>query len=76
MLEVHQGGGANPVASPINDGVGVRNATMRTTDARGQWWGPVLRLPKEVREDEEAPGVVEVWWGEETQGKRTGVQFG
>ena len=23
------------------------NATMRTTDARGQWWGPVLRLPKE-----------------------------
>ena len=23
MLEVHQGGGANPVASPPNDGVGV-----------------------------------------------------
>ena len=23
MLEVHQGGGANPVASPTNDGVGV-----------------------------------------------------
>ena len=24
----------------------VPNATMRTTDTRGQWWGPVLRLPK------------------------------
>ena len=24
------------------------NATMPTTDTRGQWWGPVLRLPKEV----------------------------
>ena len=23
MLEVHQGGGANPVASPTDDGVGV-----------------------------------------------------
>ena len=53
-----------------------RNATMRTTDARGQWWGPVLRLPKEVREDEEAQGDVEVLWGEEKEGKRTGVQFG
>ena len=52
------------------------NATMRTTDARGQWWGPVLRLPKEVREDEEVQGEVEVWWGEEKEGKRTGVQLG
>ena len=52
------------------------NATMRTTEARGQWWGPVLRLPKEVREDEEAQGDVEVWWGEEKERKRTGVQFG
>ena len=25
--------------------------TMRTTDARGQWWGPVLRLSREVQED-------------------------
>ena len=41
------------------------NATMRTTDARGQWWGPVLRLPKEVQEDEEAQGKAECWWGEE-----------
>ena len=49
------------------------NATMRTTDARGQWWGPVLRLPKEVREEEEAQGDVEVWWEEEKEGKRTGV---
>ena len=24
------------------------NATMRATDARGQWWRPVLGLPKEV----------------------------
>ena len=52
------------------------NATMRTTDARGQWWGPVLRLPKEVQEDEEAQGEVEVWWGEEEEGQRTGVQLG
>ena len=52
------------------------NATMRTTDTRGQWWGPVLRLPKEVREDEEAQGDDEVWWGEEKEGKRTGVQLG
>ena len=52
------------------------NATMRTTDARGQWRGPVLRLPKEVQEDEEAQGGMEVWWGEEKEGKRTGVQLG
>ena len=52
------------------------NATMRTTDTRGQWWGPVLRLPKEVREDEEAQGDVEVWWGEEKEEKRTGVKLG
>ena len=49
---------------------------MRTTDARGQWWGPVLRLPKEVQEDEDTQGGVEVWWGEEKEGKRTGVEFG
>ena len=52
------------------------NATMRTTDTRGQWWGPVLRLPKEVQEDEEAQGEVEVWWEEEKEGKGTGVQLG
>ena len=52
------------------------NATMRTTDTRGQWWGPVLRLPKEVQEDEEAQREVEVWWGEEKEGKGTGVQLG
>ena len=51
-------------------------ATMRTTDARGQWWGPVRWLPKEVQEDEEAQGGVEVWWGEEQEAKRTGVQMG
>ena len=51
------------------------NATMRTTDARGQWWGPVPRLPKGVRKDEEAQGEAEVWWGEEKEGKRTGVQL-
>ena len=38
-----------------------RNTTKRTTNTRGQWWGPVLRLPKEVRGDEEAQGDVEVW---------------
>ena len=32
------------------------HATMRATDARGQWWGPVLRLPKEVQEGEEGQG--------------------
>ena len=36
----------------------------------------MLRLPKEVREDEEAQGDVDVWWGEEKEGKRTGVQLG
>ena len=51
-------------------------AAMRATDATGQWWGPVVRLPKEVQEGEEAQGEVEVWWGEEKEGKRTGVQFG
>ena len=51
-------------------------ATMRTTDARGQWWGPILRLPREVQEDEEAQEGVEVWWGEEEMGKRAGVQIG
>ena len=52
------------------------NASMRTTDARGQWWGPVLRLPKEVQEEEEPQGEVEVWWGEDKEGQRTGVQSG
>ena len=46
-------------------------ATMRTTDARGQWWGLVLRLPREVQEDEEAQEGVEVWWGEEQEEKRS-----
>ena len=53
-----------------------QTATMRTTDARGQWWGPVLRLPKEVQEDEEAQEGVEVWWVEEQEGKRAGVRIG
>ena len=47
-------------------------ATMRTTDARGQWWGPVLRLPTEVQEDEEEQGVMEVWWGRNRRGKGQG----
>ena len=54
----------------------LRNATMRTTDTRGQCRGPVLRLPEEVQVDEEAQGDLEVWWGEEKEGKRTGVQLG
>ena len=52
------------------------NMTMRATHARGQWWGPVLRLPKEVQEDEEAQGEAEVWLGEKKEGTRTGVQLG
>ena len=44
-------------------------ATMRTVDARGQWRGPVLRLPREVKEDEEAQEGVEVWWGRNRRGK-------
>ena len=39
-------------------------ATMRTTDARGRCWEPVLRLPREVQEDEEAQEGMKVWWGE------------
>ena len=51
-------------------------ATMHTTDARGQWWGPVLRQPREVQEDEGAQGAIGVLWGEEQEGKRIGVQIG
>ena len=35
----------------------------------------MLRLPREVQEDEEAQGGMEVWWGEEQEGQRTGVQM-
>ena len=51
-------------------------ATMHTTDVRGQWWGPVLRLPREVHEEVEAQGDMEVRSEEEEEGKRTGVQIG
>ena len=44
------------------------NATMRTTEVRGQWWGPVLRLPREVHEDKEAQGDMEARWGERHEG--------
>ena len=50
-------------------------ATMRTADVRGQWWGPVPRLHREVQEDEGAQGDMEVQWQEEQEGKRTGVQM-
>ena len=43
-------------------------ANMRTTDARGQWWGPMLQLPKEVQEDEEAQ-VSRSGWGRNRRGK-------
>ena len=33
-------------------------------------------LPREVQEDEEAQEGVEVWWGEEQEGTRAGVQIG
>ena len=51
-------------------------ATMRTTDASGQWLGPVLRLPREVQNDEEAQGDMEVWSGVEQEGESVGVQIG
>ena len=37
-------------------------ATMRTTNVRGQWWGPVLRLLREVQGNDEAQGGMEVGW--------------
>ena len=51
-------------------------ATMRTTDARGHRCGPVLRLPREVQEGEEAQEGIEVWWEEEQEGKRAGDDIG
>ena len=51
-------------------------ATMRSTDARGQWRGPLLRPPREVQEDGEAQEGMEIWWREEKEGKRAGVQIG
>ena len=51
-------------------------AAMRTTDVRGQWWGPVLQLPREVHEDEEAQQDADVWWGEEHEGSMAGVKIG
>ena len=38
--------------------------------------GLVLGLPREVQEDEEVQGGMEVWSGKEREGKRTGVQIG
>ena len=75
MLEVHQAGQV-PLPVLRMTAWAFPNATMRATDARGQWWGPVLRLPKEVQEGEEAQGEVEVLWGGEKEGKRTGVELG
>ena len=51
-------------------------ATIHTMDVRGHWWGAVLRLPREVHADKEAQGDMEVWWGEEHEGNRAGVQIG
>ena len=48
-------------------------ATMRTADVWRQWWGPVLRLPREVHEEEKAQGDMDVGWGEEQEGNRAGV---
>ena len=45
-------------------------ATMRSTDARGQWWGPVLRLPRDMQEDKEAQGGMEVWLGGGAEGEK------
>ena len=38
--------------------------------------GAGTAVTKEVQEDEEVQGGVEVWWGEEQEGKRAGVQMG
>ena len=51
-------------------------ATMRTTEVRGQWGGPLLRLPCELKGRSMPRGGMEVWWGEEQEGKRTGVRIG
>ena len=36
----------------------------------------MLRVPREVHKDEEAQGDMEVWWGEEHEGKGTGGPIG
>ena len=38
-----------------------QTTTMRTTDVRGQWWGPVVRLPRKVHEDKVAQGERGFW---------------
>ena len=50
--------------------------TMPTTEVRGQWWQPVLHLPREVRVDEEAQEDVEVCLGDGQEGKRAGFKIG
>ena len=75
-MEMQQGGGAGPMASPANDGMGVPERDHARYGRQGPWWRLVLRLPKEVQEGEEAQGEVEVLWGEEKEGKRTGIQLG
>ena len=76
MLEMHKGGRAGTVAGPENDCMGVSDRDHAHYGRQGQWWGPVLRLRREVQEDEEAQGDMEAWWGKEQEGKRTGVQMG
>ena len=51
-------------------------ATMRTTDTRGQWCRPVLCLLRGMHVDKDAQGDVEVWWKEEQEDNRAGVQIG
>ena len=51
-------------------------ATMRSTDIRGLWRGPVLKLLRKTHVDEQAQGNVEVWWGWEREVSKAGVQIG
>ena len=73
---MHKNGGQVPWLVPTMTAWAFQTATMRTADVRGEYWGPVLRLPMEVQGAEEAQGVMEAWWGEEQEGKKTGVQMG
>ena len=52
------------------------SASLIQLEYASKQWKSTFSYPKEVQEDEEAQGDVEVWWGEEKEGQRTGVQLG
>ena len=52
------------------------DATLRGTEGRRHWWGPLLRPLDEKDEEEEVEeGATEVRWGEGMVGGRTRVQI-